>query len=119
MTAMDSEGLNLKLTRHCRIQNESSAIENLSKLVPEVSKQKLKKAMQLGAVWLTRTSHKQNEYTQRLRRAKKILNVNEQLSIYYDESILFASPTHAQLISDEKDYSVWNKPSGMFSQASS
>jgi len=47
-----------------------------------LSRQKLKKAMSNGAVWLESTIG-----TQRLRRAKKILAVNDLLHLYYDEAI--------------------------------
>ena len=68
--------------------------------------------MQYGAVWLTPNGKK----AARVRKVKKILSKGDKLSIYYDEKILFSPIPSAQLISDEGEYSVWNKPSGMFSQ---
>ncbi len=67
--------------------------------------------MQYGAVWLTREGK-----TTRLRRAKKTLLCDDELHLYYDESILFEPVTPALLVADEGEYSVWNKPCGMFSQ---
>ena len=88
-----------------------TAIEWLSSACPSISRQRLKQAMQFGAVWLT-----QNSKTSRLRRAKKILQVGNELHLYYDESILFAAIPPATLIADEIAYSIWHKPCGMFSQ---
>ena len=61
-----------------------------------LSRQKLKKAMANGAVWLESSIG-----TQRLRRAKKVLNVNDGLHLYYDENIQNTKPEDALLIADE------------------
>ena len=90
------------------------------------SKQKIKQAMQKGCVWLEKSGKpdesseltNQKQYTQRLRRAKKILQIGEILHFYYDEKVLSTEPAEATLISDKGDYSIWNKPSGMLSQGS-
>jgi len=89
-----------------------TAIDLLSTSCPQISINKLKFAMSYGAVWLTHDKNK----TVRIRRAKKRLSVGDKLFIYYDEKILFTQVKPAQLISDEGEYSVWNKPAGMFSQ---
>jgi len=78
---------------------------------PDISKQKLKQAMQYGAVWLTRSGK-----TNRIRRAKKILDIGDELHLYFNEQTLFAEIVPAKLIADEIEYSVWDKPCGMFSQ---
>jgi tRNA pseudouridine32 synthase/23S rRNA pseudouridine746 synthase len=102
----------LSFEKHLIIEtHDQTAIQILSDNCPQVSKQKLKQAMQYGAVWLTRATK-----TTRLRRAKKVLVVGEELHLYYDEEILFSDITPAQLVADENEYSVWNKPVGMFSQ---
>jgi len=88
-----------------------SAIKVLSALVPEISKQKLKQAMQYGAIWLTRAGN-----TNRIRRVKKELYIGDELHLYYDENILFGEIPSARLVVDEGDYSIWNKPNGMLSQ---
>jgi len=93
------------------IENQT-AIDCLSLSCPQISNKKLKLAMQYGAVWLTPNGKK----AARVRKVKKILSKGDKLSIYYDEKILFSPIPSAQLISDEGEYSVWNKPSGMFSQ---
>ena len=96
-----------------------------------MSKQKLKQYMQKGCVWLERgnavvdkpelsldNEAVQKSYIQRLRRAKKVLNENDILHFYYDESVLLTESPKASLLEDFGDYSVWNKPSGMLSQGS-
>lgn len=87
-----------------------TALDQLATNTP-LSKQKLKKAMTNGAVWLESSIG-----TQRLRRAKKVLSVNDRLHLYYDESIQNTKPEDAILIADEGEYSIWNKPYGMYSQ---
>ena len=87
-----------------------TALDQLAANTP-LSRQKLKKAMTNGAVWLESSIG-----TQRLRRAKKVLSVNDRLHLYYDESIQNTKPEDAILIADEGEYSIWNKPYGMYSQ---
>ncbi|MCW8943383.1 MAG: RluA family pseudouridine synthase [Sedimenticola sp.] len=78
-----------------------------------LSKQRIKQTMDKGAVWLTH-----GKYTQRLRRAKRVLPEGDTLHLYYDETVLLQQPPEPQLIADEGDYSVWYKPCGMLSQGS-
>ena len=78
-----------------------------------LSKQKLKSAMSKGCVWLESCIG-----VHRLRRAKKTVHENDTLHIYYDETIQHSVPATAELIADEGEYSVWNKPYGMYSQGS-
>ena len=103
------------------------------------SRQKLKHYMQQGCVWLERGGEKQtnshlemtdsqflNEqndalqatYIQRIRRAKKPLKSGEILHFYFDEAVLNSEPNSATLVEDLGGYSIWNKPTGMFSQGS-
>jgi tRNA pseudouridine32 synthase/23S rRNA pseudouridine746 synthase len=97
---------------HVEVDTDSKALELLSGHTL-ISKQGLKQAMKKGCVWVTHGKH-----TRRLRRADKSLKSGDQLHIYYDESILAAVPTSPVLITDEKDYRVWVKPRGVFSQGS-
>jgi len=90
------------------VLDKAFATEGLS-----ISRQKIKQLMQKGCVWLEGA-----QYTQRLRRAKKLLKKGEVLHCYYDESVLAVEPQAASLISDEGEYSIWNKPFGMLSQGS-
>jgi tRNA pseudouridine32 synthase / 23S rRNA pseudouridine746 synthase len=104
--------LRLSFEKHILIQSaEQSAVSILSENCPQISKQKLKQAMQFGAVWLSRSGK-----TNRLRRAKKQLHVGDELHLYYDEAILFSKVKPAVLVAVELEFSIWNKPCGMFSQ---
>lgn len=87
-----------------------TALEHLSENLP-LSRQKIKHAMKNGCVWL-----ESNNAVHRIRRAKKILNLQDSLYIYYDEAIQKTEPPAAALITDEGEYSIWNKPYGMYSQ---
>jgi len=89
-----------------------TAVEYLSES-SSLSKQKIKHAMTNGCVWLESSIG-----IHRLRRSKKILSPETTLHFYYDATIQDTSPTGATLISDEGEYSVWNKPYGMYSQGS-
>ncbi len=95
-------------------QDQQTAIEALANACPEVSKQKLKVAMKYGAVWFADPTGKNRP--QRLRRAKRIIPKASSLFIYYNQQVLFDPIEPARLIADQGSYSVWNKPSGMFSQ---
>ena len=104
------------------LSDDKTAVELLAEASKHSkhSKQKIKQAMQKGCVWIEKSSeHKsQKQYIQRLRRAKKVLSIGETLHFYYDDNVLNTEPAEAILISDEVDYSIWNKPSGMLSQGS-
>jgi len=82
--------------------------ENLS-----LSRQQLKTAMSNGAVWL-----ESRHGIKRIRRAKKELSQGDRLHLYYDSDIQTHTTLPAMLIADEGDYSIWNKPCGMYSQGS-
>ena len=93
-----------------------SADDNALDLLPQatgLSKQRIKLAMTQGAVWITRGST-----TQRLRRAKRVLRVGDELHLYYDATILAEIPPEPTLIADLGSYSVWDKPFGLRSQGS-
>jgi len=88
----------------------STALDILADNNP-LSKQKLKRVMSNGAVWLENDTG-----INRLRRAKKPVHEGETLHLYYDEVIQQTHPEAAELFADEGDYSIWNKPYGMYSQ---
>ncbi len=92
------------------VTNESTAITELVDQC-DLSTTVIKQSITQGALWLTR-----NNKTQRFRRIKKKLKINDQLHFYYDEVVLAQIPVPAQLIADLTDYSVWYKPYGMLSQ---
>lgn len=103
----------MRFEKHIDVQNsEVTAVQLLAEST-ELSKQAIKKAMTMGAVWLTRRSN-----TQRIRRAVKSLKPGDRLHLYYDEAVLSQQPRAAELLADEGAFSVWNKPGGMLSQGS-
>ncbi len=99
--------------KHIQIKDsEQTLVGSLIDNCPQISHQKIKLALKYGAVWLTT----QRKKATRIRRAKKILSIGDEVHLYYNESILFSEISQARLIADEGEYSVWNKPCGMFSQ---
>ncbi len=107
--------LTMPLQFELHIPIEQPAIKAIDWLADgcQLSRAELKAAMQKGAVWLTRKGG-----TQRLRRASRALNLGDQLHLYYDLKVLQQAPLEPQLIADQGDYSVWNKPCGMLCQGS-
>jgi len=102
-----------KFEKHiCVTQNKITALECLSENT-DFSKQKIKRLMKNGAVWLESIKG-----IDRLRRVKKEIVAGDTLHLYYDESVQATVTEPAKLISDQGDYSIWNKPSGMLSQGS-
>jgi len=99
-----------KFETHITCEKPQSILDCLNDNT-DLSKQQLKKLMQNGAVWL-----ENNIGINRVRRAKKNLNRGDQLHLYFDAKIQAQTPPPAKLISDEGDYSIWNKPCGMYSQ---
>ena len=89
---------------------DKTALQHLAENT-SLSKQKLKAAMTNGSVWLESAIG-----IHRLRRAKKILSKHDTLHLYYDAKIQHSKPPAAELIADEGEYSIWNKPGGMYSQ---
>ena len=90
--------------------NEVNPVELLAS-ESGLSKQKIKQAMQKGAVWIT-----DKKGTQRLRRQSKKVDSGTILHFYYDLEVLNEVVEDAILVADEGDYSVWYKPRGMLSQ---
>lgn len=106
MTTIDD-----KFEWHLPVTTDGITAIELISTHTQISKQKIKQAMNKGAVWLT-----QGKTTKRLRRATKALKNHQVLHIYYDAKILQTPPIEPQLIADEGDYSVWYKPRGLLSQ---
>ena len=98
---------------HQRIETPDILPVDLLSQVTKLPKQRIKLAMQKGAVWTTRGAN-----TQRLRRAKRRLKAGDKIHLYYDTEILDEQPAEPELIADAGDYSVWNKPFGLRSQGS-
>ena len=102
-------------SREYHLDIVDDAVDPVALLASEsgLSKQKIKQAMQKGAVWIT-----DNKGTQRLRRQSKKLNSGTTLHFYCDLDVLNGVAEDAILVADEGDYSVWYKPRGMLSQGS-
>lgn len=98
---------------HIEITEDDASPVSLLASESGVSKQKIKQAMQKGAVWLT-----DNKGTHRLRRQSKKINSGTTIHFYFDPDVLNETVDDAILIVDEGDFSVWNKPRGMLSQGS-
>lgn len=101
-----------KFDKHIRAEQAQTIISCLSENI-DLSKQQLKKLMQNGSVWLENKTG-----IHRVRRAKKNMQPGELLHIYYDADVQSTEPAEAMLVADEGEYSVWNKPCGMYSQGS-
>lgn len=80
------------------------------------SRQNLKDAMQKGALWLTQSHNTKTARPVRRKNAK--LKVGNQLHLYYNPQVLSETVEQPTLITDEGDYSVWNKPYGVWSHGS-
>lgn len=98
---------------HCEVLLDNSSAVELLANETGFSKQKIKQAMQKGAVWLT-----DSKGTHRLRRHSKKLPPGSTLHFYFDPHVFNEEVEDAILICDETDYSVWYKPRGMVSQGS-
>lgn len=94
------------------IQTEQTALDLLT-AGTGLSKQRIKDAMNKGAVWWTLKGK-----TLRLRRATKVLYKGSRIQFFYDEQVLARKPETAALIYDAGNYSIWFKPPGMLSQGS-
>ena len=96
-------------------QPDIAAIEWLSQHC-ELPKKSLKEAMTKGAVWLKKqVGHSRAKV---IRRASKTLSLGNQLFCYYDNQVLAQEPPTPTNLYSGKTYSVWYKPSGMFSHGS-
>jgi tRNA pseudouridine32 synthase/23S rRNA pseudouridine746 synthase len=98
---------------HVTIESPDDNAVDLLQQATGLSKQRIKMAMTHGAVWVTRGSN-----TQRLRRAKRALRVDDEIHLYYNAEILAEIPAEPTLVADVGGYSVWNKPYGLRSQGS-
>ena len=98
---------------HVLIESTEDGPVELLQRATGLPKQRIKLAMTQGAVWLTRGRN-----TRRLRRAKRSLQVGDELHLYYDAEVLAEIPVEPTLVADVGGYSVWRKPYGLRSQGS-
>lgn len=81
-----------------------------------LSKQQLKQVMQKGAVWLAK--NKDSKTAKPVRRKNAKIQAGNQLFLYYNPQVLEQTVDMPRLIADEADFSVWNKPYGVWSHGS-
>ena len=98
---------------HIPVAVEGESVVALLTSASALSKQSVKRAMQNGALWLTRDRN-----TRRVRRVKQTLHTGDELHFYFDKAIQLTRPESAQVIADEGRYSVLFKPRGMYCQGS-
>lgn len=92
--------------------NDPDTICDVLALHSGLSKVRIKKAINCGAVWL----HRSNAKSKRIRRATTRVEQGDRVLLYYDESILSQIPPCARCIRDMKAYSVWFKPTNLMTQ---
>lgn len=88
-------------------QDWTVAIQFLEDYV-NLSKSKLKDAMNKGCVWRTRRGERI-----RIRRAQTEIRTDDVIEVFYDSEKLMYLPKEVELNDDLVQYSVWNKPAGM------
>jgi len=101
----------MKLTRRITVTAAGQAIDLLVQHCPELSKGRLKDAMNKGAVQLI-----QGKQHKRLRRAQSMVTAGQILALHYDDDILQRQAPAPVLIAEEAGFSVWFKPAGLLSQ---
>jgi tRNA pseudouridine32 synthase/23S rRNA pseudouridine746 synthase len=101
----------MKVTRTIKVIEAAEAIDLLTSTLPDLSKGRLKDAMNKGAL-----SVQKGKQHRRLRRAQAIVQPGEVLHLNYDDDLLSRRCEPALLLADEQQYSVWFKPPGMLSQ---
>lgn len=101
----------MRISKTIVVTAQALAIDLLCAAVPELSKARLKDAMNKGAVsWQRGKQHK------RLRRAQSPVAAGEQLHLHYDSDLLQRSADAPVMLADEGSFSVWYKPAGVLSQ---
>jgi tRNA pseudouridine32 synthase/23S rRNA pseudouridine746 synthase len=101
----------MRISKTIVISEQALAIDVLCKAVPELSKARLKDAMNKGAV-----SWQKGKHHKRLRRAQSPVGPGEQLHLNYDDDLLQRSCDIPVMLADEGGFSLWYKPPGMLSQ---
>ena len=97
------------------IEQKINVLELLANSV-ELSKQQLKNAMAKGSVWLSETAD--SKKARPIRRKNTKLKSGNRIHLYFNNQVLSQVPCRPTLVKDEKDYSIWNKPYGVWSQGS-
>lgn len=98
---------------HIEIDDTGASLLDVLAQKSGLSRQRLKEALDKGALWRTRGSN-----TRRIRRVKTALGAGDQLHLYYDRSILERTVPPAEPVAQEPGYGIWYKPYGMLCQGS-
>jgi tRNA pseudouridine32 synthase/23S rRNA pseudouridine746 synthase len=77
-----------------------------------LSRGRIKEAMNKGAVWVG----KDKGGLRRLRKATAMLGSGMRIEFHCDEALLAIVPPQARCLEDQKEYSVWVKPTGLLAQ---
>jgi tRNA pseudouridine32 synthase/23S rRNA pseudouridine746 synthase len=101
----------MRISKTIVVNEQALAIDVLCAALPELSKARLKDAMNKGAL-----SWQRGKHFKRLRRAQSPVLPGEQLHLSYDSDLLQRTCDAPVLVADEGSFSVWFKPSGMLSQ---
>lgn len=110
MNENDLTPIQLELT----VSAWKSAKEQLA-LKSELTEQEVAEAASKGAVWRKRQGmHK----LRRFRNINDSVEPGDQFFLNYDARVLAQVPLTPSLVSDQLNYSIWNKPAGMLSQGS-
>jgi len=79
----------------------------------ELTNSELYDAARKGAVWLRRPP---NTKHRRIRSIESNVVTGDYVALNYNKAVLSQVPLHVALVSDQVNFSVWNKPTGMMSQ---
>ena len=101
------------LEKHIQVASPDFSILEILKSETLLSSAKIKNAIKCGCLWLEKA-----QKIKRLRRLDTKLQKDQCLHFYYNEEILTQQPLNAELIEDNKGYSIWYKPAGMLCQGS-
>ena len=80
----------------------------------ELSKAKIKDCLSKGGVWIKRL----DEEPQRVKMAKTMVKLDDEIHIYYDEDLLKQKAAVLELLDDQQQYSVWMQPEGVMAHQS-
>jgi len=106
--AEDAERTTVTVEHKVRADDPPRALQCLARLTT-LSNQRLKDAMNKGAVWLTRRGRR----PQRLRRVTAELIPGDRIALYYDAAVLAMQPLKPTPVADFRRYSAWFKPAGL------
>lgn len=93
-------------------------------MATNLKRAEVKDIVEKGAVWIARRALKKQDEkiasskARRVRRIRTRLNQGDQISLYYNPSVLKEPCPEPKLIDMQTDFSVWDKPSGMLCQGS-